>query len=134
MKLPQVRKCAGQLDDVARAANIHAHRELFRNGEIVNCREMKHARRLLLDQIEISGAQSELRHADVALDKLEVSDVPAAERRDSRNLISRTSKQRRLHKQDEIAVPPRESFEEPVRDEPRKSGYEKCLSIPHRIP
>ena len=129
-----MRNSSGQLNNVARAAGINPHRQAFRNRQIVNSREMKHARRLLLDQIEIRGAQRELRHADVALDKREVSDVPAAERRDSRNLISRTSKQRRLHEQDEIAVLPRESFEEPVRDETRKSGYEKCLSIPHRIP
>jgi hypothetical protein len=134
MKLPQLQYRASQFDYIACPAHIHPHREFFRNGEIVNRREMKHAGRLLLDQIEIGGTQRELRLADVALDKFKVPGISAAELRDPGNLLARTTEQRRLHEQDEVAVLPGESFEEPVRDEARKSGYEKCVSIPHRIP
>jgi hypothetical protein len=134
MKVTQVRERASQLDDVVRAAGINPQRQVFTNGEIVNRREMKHARRLSLDQIEVGGAQREPRLADVSLDKLKLSYISAAKLRNPRNLVAGPSKQRRLHEQDEIAVLERESFEEPVRDEARESSYEKCLSIRHRLP
>ena len=124
MKLTEMRKTAGQIDDVARAASINPYGELFRNGEIVNRREMKHARRLLLDQREILFTQREARLADVAFDKCKFRGISTAELRKPRNLLACTSKQCRLHQQDEIAILPRESFEEPVRDEARKSSYE----------
>src|SRR5215216_218933 len=91
MKLPEVRQRAGQLDDVARAAGINPHRKVFRNGEVVNCREMKHARRLSFDQFQSRGTQRQSRLSDVSLDKLKVSNVSSAELRDAGNLLARTS-------------------------------------------
>ena len=126
-----MRKGSGQLNNVARAAGINPHRQLFRHRQIVNCREMKHARRLLLDQIEIRSTQRQAWLADVALDKLKLRHVSAAELRDPGDLLMRASEQRRLHEQDEVAVLPCESLEEPVRDEARETCYEKCLSIRH---
>src|SRR3569832_2079930 len=134
MKLTQVRERASQLDDVARATGINPHRQVFGNGEIVNRREMKHARRLSLDQLEIRVTQRESRLTDISLHKLRLFNISGANLRDPGNLFARTAKQRRLHKQDKIALRPRESFEEPVRDETRKPGYEECLSIRHRLP
>ena len=134
MKLAQILYRTRQFDHIARAANIHAHRDVFRNSEIVNRREMKHARRSSLDQFQIGNAQRQPGLADVSLDKLELSHSSAAELRDPGNLFARASKQRRLHEQDEIAILPRESFKEPVRDEARKSCDEKCLSIRHQVP
>src|ERR1044072_4654877 len=134
MKLPQILKHTGQLDDIARAAGINSHCQLFRNRQIVNRREMKHARRFALDQLEIRSTQRQLRLADVAFDKLKSSDISSTERRDPCDLFPRPAEQRRLHEQDEIAVLARQSFEKPVGDETRKSGYEKCLSIRHRLP
>jgi len=134
MKVTQVRKRAREFDHIARPAGINPHRETLRNSEIVNRREMKHARRSSLDQFQIGNAQRQPGLADVSLDKLELSQSSAAELRDAGNLFARASKQRRLHEQDEIAILPRESFEEPVRDEARKSCDEKCLSIRHQVP
>src|SRR5215213_6253942 len=130
MKLAQVRQLASQLDDVACTAGINPHGEILRNGKVVNCREMKYARRLLLDQLEIRSAQRQLRLTDVALHEVALN-VSSAELRDPGDLIAGTTEQRRLHQQDKIAVLPRESFEKPVRDEAWKSGYEECLSIRH---
>jgi hypothetical protein len=129
-----VRKGASQLDDVARTAGINPHRQFFRHGEIVSRGEMKHARRLSLDQFEIGGTQRQLRFADVSFDKLKLSHISSRGLRDPSDLCARALKQRRLHEEDEIAVLPRESFEEPVRNEARKSCYEECLSIRHRLP
>jgi hypothetical protein len=134
MKLTQAPKSAGELDDVARAAGINTHRQVFSDGEIVNRREMKDAGRLSLDQLEIPVTQREFRLADISLDKLEIGDISVAARGNPGNLCTRAIEQRRLHEEDEIAVLPRESFEEPVRDETWKSGYEECLSIRHRLP
>jgi hypothetical protein len=75
-----------------------------------------------------------LRLADVAFDKPKITYTSSAELRDPCNFLVRTTEQRRLHEQDEIGLLPRQSFEEPVGDEARKSGYEECLSIRHRLP
>jgi hypothetical protein len=93
MKMMEMRQCMGQLDDVARATDIYTHREVFGDGEIVNRGEMKHTRRLLLDQIEIRGAQRQPRLADVALDKLKLAHISAAEVRDPRDLLAGAAEQ-----------------------------------------
>ena len=134
MKLPQVRKCAGQLDDVARAADIHAHRELFRNGEIVNCREMKHARCLLPDGVEIGRIQPKPRLANISFDNPELLNAPSAQLRKTCDLFRRPRPQRWLDEQNESAPLTCETLQKPVRDETGKSGYEKCLPIRHQLP
>ena len=88
-----MRKATGQLNDVAGAAGIDSHRQCLRDGEIVNRREMKYARRLLLDQIEIRSAERQPRLANVALDKLKLSHISAAELRKPSNLLARTAEQ-----------------------------------------
>jgi hypothetical protein len=53
MKLFQMRQRTRQCNYVARATNVDAQRKILGDGEIVNSREMKYARCLLLDQIQI---------------------------------------------------------------------------------
>ena len=95
---------------------------------------MKDACCLLLDQIQIRCIQSKLRLGDVAFDDLKLSNTSSSERRNAINLFVRTRRQRRLHEQNEIALLPRQALQQPVRNKARKTSYEECLSIRHRIP
>jgi hypothetical protein len=124
VKLTQLWERTRKLNDVTRAARIHAHRDILRNGEIVNCREMKDARRLLLDQLEIRGTEGESGHADIAFDDLKVTQASAGEFSDTLDRFERARHEWRLDEQDKIAVLAREACQQAVGDETGKPGYE----------
>src|ERR1044072_800376 len=132
MKLFQAPQRTRQFDDIPRAADVDAQSNILGNGEIVNSGEMKDARSLLLDQLQIRGAQSKLWFRDIAFDDLKLSNTPAGERRDSIDLFMRARRQRRLHEENEITLLPRQTLQKPVRNKARKARYEECLSIRHR--
>src|SRR5262245_29279336 len=102
MELPQARYCARNGEHVASAAWINPHREIARNGEIVNGGEMENARGLLLDQLEIGRLQLQPGLADVAFHDLKVTSGPSRELSNPRDLVGGTCEQRRLDQQDEI--------------------------------
>jgi hypothetical protein len=96
----------------------------LRDGEVVNSRQVKHAGRLLLDQIEIRSSQRQAALAYVSRNDLKVSNILSAELCDSRTLFYCTRCQRRLHQQDKAAVVARKPFQQAICDEAGKSGYE----------
>ena len=134
MKLAQVRQRTSQCNDISSAAHVDSHRQILRHGEIVNCREMKHARCLLPDGVEIGRIQPKPRLANISFDNPELLNAPSAQLRKTCDLFRRPRPQRWLDEQNESALLTCETLQKPVRDETGKSGYEKCLPIRHQLP
>jgi hypothetical protein len=134
MKLAQAPDCARQGNDVSRSTRIYPQRKVLGDRQIVHGGEMKDARSLLLDQLEIRGTQGKPRFANVAFNDPEIIDTLSAELREPLDLFHCPRSQRRLHQQDEVARFACETFQQAVGDKTRKPGYEQRFSIRHRLP
>jgi hypothetical protein len=134
MKLAQARDFTRQSDDVSRSPDIDPHRNVFGDRQVINGSQMKDARGLLLNQLEIRGTHGECGLAYVALDDPEIVDTLPAELREPLDLFHCTRSQQRLHQQNEVAPFAREPFQQAIGDKTRKPGYEQRFSIRHRLP
>jgi hypothetical protein len=62
---------------------------------------------------------------------LEILGPASGELGDAVDFVSRAVQPRRLHQQNETALFSRQPFQQTIRNETRKPGYEECLPIRH---
>jgi hypothetical protein len=131
MKVPEPRQRTRELNHVPSATDVHSHRRLTRDGEIVQRGQVKNPRRLLFRQFKIGGGQAEMWLSDVALNEPKVFGRTIGELSDAIDLVPRTVRPRRLHQQDEATLFPRQTFQQAVGNKTREACDKECLAIRH---